>query len=529
MPVVSRQINRHRWLQAVLWAHLPLLALVGLVWGEPPSRIGLESLLLVIPALTAMWAPNRGIAASAVAVGLLSASGILVYYSNGLAESHFHFFVVISLIALYHDWKPMLVGLVYTTAQHVFGALFIPEVVLGSSDAIADPTRWALFHTGSLVLLAVVLMGSWRVAGPRPDQGPGDQFRRGFSEAPTGMALLARSGRFVLANRAVVEVLGYDQERLLRSELRSLVHPDDHAELDRAWLELGREATPTITTEMRCITAGGGVIWARISLSMIDETPTEPAMVVLQLEDATAAHRQSQHLEGLVRGKDEFVAVIGDEIRHPLGALLTLVSGAGEESPLLDRVETHVREISAIVDDLIVSAMTETRPVTFVARSTDVDSLCREAMAEVPGSEDLPLSTHDASIWADPVRAKQVLRGLIANAVRYGGPNAALRTTTSGPDILIQVIDDGPEIPEAERERIFSGGLHDGRPVTKPAAVGLGLTVGRHMARQMGGDIVYRRSPDHINVFELSLPSEPINMVYNPRIQASADRLGVPA
>ncbi|MGH3649288.1 MAG: sensor histidine kinase, partial [Acidimicrobiia bacterium] len=137
--------------------------------------------------------------------------------------------------------------------------------------------------------------------------------------------------------------------------------------------------------------------------------------------------------------------------------------------------------------------------------------------------------THTASVWADPLRAKQVLRGLIANAVRYGGPNVALRTTTSGPDTLIQVIDDGPEIPETERERIFSGGLHNGQPVTKPAAVGLGLTVGRHLARQMGGDIVYRRTPDHINVFELSLPSEPIKTVYNPRIQASADRLSVPA
>jgi K+-sensing histidine kinase KdpD len=72
------------------------------------------------------------------------------------------------------------------------------------------------------------------------------------------------------------------------------------------------------------------------------------------------------------------------------------------------------------------------------------------------------------------------------------------------------VFDDGPEIPVSERERIFTGDLRSGQPVTQPAAVGLGLTVGRHLARLMDGDIEYRRI-DGQNVFGLRLPTEQIS------------------
>jgi signal transduction histidine kinase len=73
----------------------------------------------------------------------------------------------------------------------------------------------------------------------------------------------------------------------------------------------------------------------------------------------------------------------------------------------------------------------------------------------------------------------------------------------------VQVSDDGPELPDSERERIFDGDLRTGQRVTSPAAVGLSLTVGRHLARLMEGDLEYRRRGGR-NVYELRLPSEQI-------------------
>jgi signal transduction histidine kinase len=100
----------------------------------------------------------------------------------------------------------------------------------------------------------------------------------------------------------------------------------------------------------------------------------------------------------------------------------------------------------------------------------------------------------------------------LANAVRYGGRLVSLDVTPSGPDTAISVKDDGPAVPPAERERMFDADLRAGEQPTRPASVGLSLTVARRLARQMDGDITYRRAGDGYNVFELRLPAEPLRM-----------------
>ncbi len=114
------------------------------------------------------------------------------------------------------------------------------------------------------------------------------------------------------------------------------------------------------------------------------------------------------------------------------------------------------------------------------------------------------------ALWADPGLTVRIVDSLIANAIRYGGATVSLETISSGPDTVIAVIDDGPALPIPDRERIFNGDLRSGEPVSRPAAVGLSLTVARLLARQMDGDLTYRRSGDGHNVFELRLPSEPV-------------------
>ena len=162
--------------------------------------------------------------------------------------------------------------------------------------------------------------------------------------------------------------------------------------------------------------------------------------------------------------------------------------------------------MASIVDDLIVSA--SKAPSHHLARSVDAAVLCREALSDIPGAENIAVEIDATTLWADPGITIRILYSLIANSVRYGGTVVSLETTGSGPDTLISVIDDGPAIPTRDRERIFNGDLRNGEPVTRPAVVGLSLTVARRLARQMDGEITYRRTADGHNVFELRLPSE---------------------
>ena len=89
----------------------------------------------------------------------------------------------------------------------------------------------------------------------------------------------------------------------------------------------------------------------------------------------------------------------------------------------------------------------------------------------------------------DPRATARVLRALLENALRHGAPpgtvvTIAVDATAEG--ARLRVIDAGPGVPEAERERIFGRFERGGRA---GAGFGLGLAIARGLARQMGGEV----------------------------------------
>lgn len=348
-----------------------------------------------------------------------------------------------------------------------------------------------------------------------------ERYRLSFDEAPIGMAVLKPSGEFLETNKALARLLGYEQVRLVGTNLTTLVHGGDQSDLGVAWEEMGNGTDHTSTVWMRLLTSKGRPLWTRMSLSLVPWTPDQPAIVILQVEDASQSHEEQRRLQELVQGKDAFVAMVGEEIKAPLRRLIDLTDHP--TGGTIAAIEAHATEIESILDDLIASARIGRTPVTVVAQQLDAAGLCREVLSDLPYAAGVTLSAESHQMWADPALSRQIVSGLITNAVRYGGPEVSLRIVTSGPDTVIQVVDNGPEIPDDDRERIFSGDLRTGQPATSPASVGLAITVGRHLARQMDGDLEYRRTLDGENVFELRLPTEQVTEILRPRT------VGIPA
>jgi len=533
-PEATAFAVRHHFVLVLLWVLVPALAAVGLARQASIYQVVVASLLLMALAFVGMSARSRNLAAGAVTVGLVVAAGTLVTYMEGTAESQFAFFLAIIAVSFYNEWLLLVLSFLYVAAFHLIAGFIVPGDALTRSPAVADPVGWASVHLGlTLVLVLLLVAGRWLAtkanAGPA---GTEEGYRLSFEKAPIGMAVLAPSGEFLHVNEALAAILGHDQSKLIGASVRSVVHADDLGELDRAWEEMGNGAAGSATAWLRCVTVKGQAIWGRVSLSPVEWAANRP-VILLHIEDATKTHQDQRRLEHLIEGKDEFVAAIGDEIREPLSTVLELASHADGVNPdlklIVRRIETHAREVASIVDDLVVSARATTKPVSVVARSVDAGLVCRKTLERIPGADGIPVVIGATALWADPDLTRQILHGLVTNAIRYGGPSIELKTTGSGPDTVIQVMDDGPEIPVSERERIFKGDLRSGRPVTRPAAVGLSLTVGRHLARQMGGDIAYRRCEDGRNLFELRLPSERLTEIHNARTELEAERLGITA
>jgi signal transduction histidine kinase len=115
-------------------------------------------------------------------------------------------------------------------------------------------------------------------------------------------------------------------------------------------------------------------------------------------------------------------------------------------------------------------------------------------------------STDEVQAVGDPARVRQVLRNLLTNAERYGGPEVAVSVEVDGPWVHVDVIDNGAGLPPDEWEPIFELYHRAHHQKSRPESVGIGLAVSRQLADLMGGSLTYSRRADR-SVFRLTLQS----------------------
>jgi signal transduction histidine kinase len=214
---------------------------------------------------------------------------------------------------------------------------------------------------------------------------------------------------------------------------------------------------------------------------------------------ANAFNDMAARLEVQEKQRRELMADVAHELRTPLsvvqGRLEGLVDGvypadAAHLEPLLD--ETRV--LTRLVEDLRTLSNAESGMLTLQREPTDVGMLVRDAVDAIDDEarrlgvtvtvEDDPAP---APVNVDPVRMRQVVVNLLANAVRHGGSGSSVtaRVQAVAGGIAIAVADTGPGIPAEEVPRVFDRF----RKRAGSTGSGLGLTIARTLARAHGGDI----------------------------------------
>jgi len=124
-----------------------------------------------------------------------------------------------------------------------------------------------------------------------------------------------------------------------------------------------------------------------------------------------------------------------------------------------------------------------------------------------------PASSPPLWALADGPRLQQVLRNLLANAIRFApeGSEVALdwRRDPVARDLQVQVRDHGPGIPEAELESVFEAFVQSSRTKDGSGGTGLGLAICRKIMAAHHGRITARNAPGGGALFELRLPATP--------------------
>ena len=208
-------------------------------------------------------------------------------------------------------------------------------------------------------------------------------------------------------------------------------------------------------------------------------------------------------LETLLRSKDAFVASVSHELRTPLTVVNGMALELNERWAELTQEECaeftrmlveQSQDMSDLIEDLLVAARANVGSVTVVSEPIEIDRHIRSVLASYPPApgRTIRVDVHEGIVDADPMRVKQILRNLITNAIRYGGPNIeVVMTSTSGAHV-VEVIDDGSGIPVEDRDRVFEPYERAHTAIGLPGSVGLGLTVSRTLAELMGGSLTYR-------------------------------------
>jgi two-component system sensor histidine kinase/response regulator len=226
-------LGRHRFLVGLTWFHAVIIALVGPVFGygwelsfgalfrgDTVLHTVAEGLVVAACALMASRKEaSRTLRASLVGLGLVSSSAILVHLSGGYIELHFHFFVMLVFLALYQDWVPYGLAVLYVAVHHGVVGVLWPREVYNHAAAISAPWTWAGIHAFFVLWSCVGSIIAWRF-----NEAAIAQNKLILDSAGEGIYGLDLDGKTTFVNPAAAKMLGYEIGELIGRGMHDLLH-----------------------------------------------------------------------------------------------------------------------------------------------------------------------------------------------------------------------------------------------------------------------------------------------------------------
>jgi PAS domain S-box-containing protein len=121
-------------------------------------------------------------------------------------------------------------------------------------------------------------------------------FSSAFEYAPIGMALVAQDGRFIKANNALCNIVGYSDQELLAKTFQDITHPDD-LEADLAFLhQLVVREIRTYQIKKRYFHKSGQVVWVQLNVSLIHDAQGKSLYFISQIQDITQRKQAEEEL-----------------------------------------------------------------------------------------------------------------------------------------------------------------------------------------------------------------------------------------
>lgn len=330
-----------------------------------------------------------------------------------------------------------------------------------------------------------------------------------YATLPVGLALFDKNLDEVRVNQRLLELRGMARDEPILTD-----------EMLRTVLETG---VPVRDFEISTRSNGGTNAWL-CGLTPLRDAQGQIIGVSSVVQDITERKQMERALLEADRQKDEFLAMLGHELRNPLAAIRSateLLQASSSEHPELARVKgvllRQTTQMAKLIDGLLdVSRIVRGKLVLDLA-TVDLCRLAREVVQDqqaqlVRRQLDVELSLPDAPLWVqgDRVRLVQVIDNLLSNAMKFTPDDGhiQLRAYSEGERAVLEIEDDGIGVDPELLPHIFEPFRQaQQRSDRSLGGLGLGLSLVRGLITLHRGSVrAANASGGHGSIFMIELP-----------------------
>jgi PAS domain S-box-containing protein len=535
-------------LMLVQWAACVVLAQIvsPLTWAGTDASVHphvwaallLGGAIALYPAYCGFRRPGETVTRYALALAQILMSALLIHLTGGRIETHFHVFGSLAFLAFYRDVRVLLAATALVAVDHLLRGIFWPESVYGVF--VASPWRtvehafWVLFEVAFLSAAIRRSLVEMRQVAERQTtledlneemevevrvstaqlRETEERYRTLFEEAPVGLFQASLDGEILVANRAMLDLMGFSSTEEMRAGQAVLHGGASHDEELKALL---------LRVKTKDRVSGQDVTWHRQDGSVVRVQETLKAVrgtdgKILSIEGTAEDITQRRELEEryLQAQKVQAIGQLAGGVAHDFNNILTAIIGysdllidkGGLQS--VQRAQAHeIKRASERAASLTQQLLAFSRKQTLLPRVlqlnavvSEMDQMLRRLVGEHIQVQ-TKLASDLAAVKADPGQVQQVVMNLVVNARDAMPEGGKLTIETAnvtldedycrlhpeavlGDYVLLAVSDNGIGMSPEVRARIFEPFF-----TTKGVGTGtgLGLATCHGIVKQSGGSI----------------------------------------
>jgi PAS domain S-box-containing protein len=346
-----------------------------------------------------------------------------------------------------------------------------------------------------------------------------------FTQSPMGMALLELDGRLRRANASLQDMLGCSEQELSGRHLSLHLPPQDASTFVQELQGLAEGRSGVLEQDLRFYRKDGSGGWLRLTASLLRDTAGRPRFVFALVKDVTRwKHSERQmrlamrQAEETSRTKSQFLANMSHEIRTPIHTI-TGMTELLQDTPLDAEQREYAGQIRfaaevllSLVNDVLDFSKIEAGRLQLEKADFDLRSAVEEAVDLVSleaHRKGLELVVYvdphlPVLVRGDPVRLRQIMVNLLANAVKFTSAGEIELDIRQGEGGLLacRVRDTGIGMSEQQQASLFRPFRQaDASTTRRYGGTGLGLVIARSLVELMGGQIGAESEPGRGSTF----------------------------